>query len=115
MSKKLYPCWDCLGSGVKKWYMHRDNGVCYTCNGSGETVFDVGESTPNQKRIMLAQLYKQVEKQKEIMMNAGKEFFMGGQTDELGEKLKEESDKYNNLVAEFKELQKHVPDVTYRI
>lgn len=30
-------CWDCLGSGTKKYYHMVDNGVCYTCNGTGRT------------------------------------------------------------------------------
>lgn len=35
--KTEYTCWDCGGSGNKPYYHMVDNGVCYTCKGTGKT------------------------------------------------------------------------------
>lgn len=32
---KAVECWDCGGSGYKPYYHKIDNGVCYTCKGTG--------------------------------------------------------------------------------
>jgi DnaJ-class molecular chaperone len=41
----MYKCWDCLGSGKKEYYHQIDNGVCYTCGGTGKTNMIQGEAS----------------------------------------------------------------------
>lgn len=33
----MFKCWDCGGSGIKSYYAHVHDGVCFTCKGSGIT------------------------------------------------------------------------------
>jgi RecJ-like exonuclease len=46
--KKMVTCDKCNGRGYIPAYMHRHNGVCYSCNGSGNV--EISESEFNKRK-----------------------------------------------------------------
>lgn len=123
---KLYKCWDCLGSGNKKWYSHVDGGVCYTCGGTGKAKLPYSDKTSytyaekQAYKIALADTYddlneviklqgalaaeiaKQLDPQKDVK-----------HLQPLVDKLQQIISRKEEIIEEGKKLQQQVTDVKY--
>lgn len=105
---KKYNCWDCLGSGKKSYYHMIDNGICYTCGGTGLTNKIQGEASKKyqenlENKKLHFQILKRIEKGEKITNHLAVE---------IGKKIKKEEDvkedvelltKYNNVLKKLKE------------
>ena len=71
--KKVVSCCKCSGTGYIKGFSHIQNGVCFTCSGSGK-VLSYKTSEQKQKNYELKQTIKELEEKKVLEDNEFEEW-----------------------------------------
>jgi hypothetical protein len=121
-------CWDCGGSGKKEYYQSIDNGVCYTCYGTGvwyerkltaaqEERKRIAQAKRDKYRLMA--LYKEYEELGKQLTPLAFDILAIANTGatrlpkQLDEQSKAITEKRTQIILEGYELQKKVTDVVY--